>query len=312
MSHLYKGLHGVVVPVITPVDNKQKVDEEAFRAVIRMCIAAGADGIFAGGSAGMGPLLTESEWVRCMEIAYDEVNGDCTLLGGIITTSTLRALERIRILEQIGYDKIAVTPTFYITLKTDEEILSHFGACRESTSMEIIGYNIPSCTHSSISPKAMRSMCRRQWFTAIKESSGDRVYFGELLKIAKEYGINLLQGNEPDIAWGLSLGAQGMVPVCANFDPVTFTALYAAWQKGDVQRVSGLQERILEIREISQFSHGGNWIAGIMCAAARRGIGSGIPLLPIQPLDAKGQALIDTLRPLKSPAETAEPADLKL
>ena len=32
---------GVIVPVITPVDNNECVDEKAFRQVIRRCLHAG-------------------------------------------------------------------------------------------------------------------------------------------------------------------------------------------------------------------------------------------------------------------------------
>ncbi len=293
-------LKGVIVPVITPVDTYYNIDETAFRQVIRRCIDAGVDGIFAGGSAGMGPLLTESMWIRCMEIAHDEVGDDCHLLGGVITTSTKRALEKIRILEEIGFGQIAVTPTFYISLATDQEMISHFAACRNATSMDIIGYNIPSCTQSSISVSAMSYMCEQGWFTAIKESSGDRKYFLELLDVARANGVSLLQGSEVDIEWGFSIGANGIVPVCANFDPLTFVSIYQASLKKDLQMVSLLQERLTGLREISQVSHGGNWISGIMYAVSMLGIGNGIPLLPIQPLNDAGQAHVSKIKPLES------------
>ena len=88
---------GVIVPVITPVDQDEKVDEKAFRAVIKRCLDAGADGIFAGGSSGMGPLLTRSQWQRAMEIAKDQTSGHI-LMGGVMATSTSRALEQIQVL----------------------------------------------------------------------------------------------------------------------------------------------------------------------------------------------------------------------
>ena len=242
----------------------------------------------------MGPLLSEKEWVRCMEIAYEEVNNACVLLGGVITTSTRRAIEKIKILESIGYNKIAVTPTFYITLKSDDEIISHFGNCRQSTSMDIIGYNIPSCTGSSISPDAMEYMCKNNWISAIKESSGSKEYFEEILRIAKDNGINVLQGSEVDIAWALSLGASGIVPVCANYDPATYIAICDAAQKNDKKRMLELQDRIMQIRELA-LRQGDNWIAGIMYAVSSLGIGNGFPVLPIQPLSAQEMAKVDKL-----------------
>jgi hypothetical protein len=80
-------------PIITPIDASEAVDEKAFRANIRRCLDAGVDGIFAGGSAGMGPLLSDTQWRRAMEIAYDEVGDKKTLLGGAIATSTKGAVK---------------------------------------------------------------------------------------------------------------------------------------------------------------------------------------------------------------------------
>ena len=49
-----KPLSGVVVPVITPVDEEDRVDEAAFRQVMRRLIESGVHVLFVGGSAGKG------------------------------------------------------------------------------------------------------------------------------------------------------------------------------------------------------------------------------------------------------------------
>ena len=165
---------GVLVPVISPIDQNEQVDEPAFRAVIRRCLASGVEGIFAGGSAGMGPLFADDQWQRMMEIAYDEVGSAVVLMGGIMATSTARAIEKIRVLERIGYDYLVVTPTFYIPLQREEEFLCHFGKCREATDREMVIYNIPGCTGSSIPLHVMAEIFQRGWSRLCKESSGDR------------------------------------------------------------------------------------------------------------------------------------------
>jgi len=217
-----RNVTGVIVPIITPVDENEHVDEKAFRMVIRRCLDAGVDGIFAGGSSGMGPLLLDSQWQRAMEVARDEVDDRFALMAGVIAESTARAVERIRLLERIGYDRMIVTPTFYITLDHEEEMLCHFGSCRDATNMEMVLYNIPNCTGSNIPLKAVEKMVRRGWARLYKESSGDIDYFSRALQICQDLGANILQGHEPDIERALSMGAAGMVPVCANYEPATF------------------------------------------------------------------------------------------
>jgi len=285
-------LGGVVIPVITPVDSEERIDEAAFRKSLRRLIDAGVHAIFVGGSAGEGPLLTAIEWERMVTIAHDEVGGAVHLLGGAIDTSTRRVLEKIRILSQLGFPYTVVTPTYYITLRTPDEHLRLFGECVEHAgNTEIIAYNIPSCTGSAIPAETVIEMARRGWIRTMKESSGDFDYFRRLAVEGAEYGLRLLQGDEPHIAAGLLAGAVGIVPVCANFEPATYIAAYEAGIAGDAAALGPLQERILYIREKLLLSSP-LWIAGIKYAMSCLGLGSGMPISPLYSLIAVEQQKI--------------------
>jgi 4-hydroxy-tetrahydrodipicolinate synthase len=277
------------------VDANDRVAEKAFRRVIRHCLEAGVDGIFAGGSAGMGPLLTEKQWRRAMEIARDEVGGRHVLMGGVIAPSTAIALERIRILDRIGYRMMVVTPTYYIALSRDAELLAHFGACRAATGMEMAIYNIPQCTGSPISLAAMRTMGRRGWSKLVKESSGDRKYFAQVLELGREYGLAVLQGNELDIEWSLRRGAAGIVPVCANYEPATYVTACRAARAGNAALLAAAQRRANALRDALVLGDK-NWISGIMYGLHTLGIGSGRPVRPLQELTAAAKRPIARLK----------------
>jgi len=285
-------LGGVVVPVITPVDSEERVDEAAFRKGIRRLIKAGIHGIFVGGSAGEGPLLTAAEWERMVTIARDEGGDDVHLLGGAIDTSTRRVQEKIRILSQLGYPYCVVTPTYYITLRTPDEHLRLFGECAEAAgAAQIIAYNIPSCVGSVIPAEVLLEGARRGYFHYLKESSGDFEYFQRLVIEGRAVGLKVLEGEEPHIARGLLAGAVGIVPVCANFEPATYIAAYHAGLARDEAALERLQERIIEVRRQLLFV-GPLWIAGIKYAMSLLGIGSGKPISPLQPLTAEEQAKV--------------------
>ena len=285
---------GVIVPLITPIDENENVDGKALRKLIRRCLTAGVHGIFVGGWAGMGPLLLDDQWRRAMEIAREEVDASHILMGGAIATSTSRAIKQIRLLEQIGFEYMIVTPTFYITLNYENEMLSHFGCCRESSDMEMVVYNIPDCTGSLIPLATIEEVVRRGWTRVFKESSGDREYFSSVLDICNNYGANVLQGHEPDIEWGLSLGAAGIVPVCANYEPETYVSAWLAAKQGDQEFLRRAQQRISAIRDVLLMGRK-NWISGIMYGMSTLGIGSGIPMRPLQELGEEDKLLIDTL-----------------
>lgn len=286
---------GVIVPLVTPLTPNGQVDIDGLRAQVRRCIEAGAAAVFAGGSAGAGPLLRQADWELMARIVWEEAQGQCKALIGIIATSTALALDRIATSRQIGYDTIVVTPTFYITLTRDSEMLAHFEACRNATDQAMILYNIPGCTGSAISVAAMSQMVKNNWGVAIKESSGDPDYFRQLLQLSRETGISVLQGNETDIGWSLLEGAAGIVPVCANYDPALFVNAYSILTSPDgATRRAGVQQQLDALREALLVGDH-NWIAGITWGLKSLGIGTGIPPLPLQPVDAARALLIEAL-----------------
>lgn len=293
-------LDGVVVPVITPVDDEDRVDEPAFRATMRRLIAEGVDAIFVGGSAGEGPLLTDREWERMVSIAADEVRDAVHLLGGAMDTSTQRVLGKIRVLSQLAYPYCVVTPTYYITLRHPDEFLRLFGACVEQgEGMDIVAYNIPSCTSSVIPAETVFEMARRGWIRTVKESSGDAAYFRRLVEAGAEFGLRVLQGDEAGIADGLLAGAAGIVPVCANYEPATFLRACQAARAGDQAELARCQERILYLRSKLVLA-GPNWIAGVKAGVAALGFGSGKPVSPLQPLTQEQKRSIEAIGPWDS------------
>lgn len=287
-------LHGVVVPIITPVDAEDRVDEQAFRKVIRYLIDSGVHGLFVGGSAGEGPLFTAAEWERMMIIALTETAGAIPLLGGVMETSTQRALEKIKILRDIGYRHYAISPTFYLTLHAGTEHLRLFGACKAAVpEMEMVVYNIPSCTHSTITVETFLEMARRGWLRYCKESSGDPDLLLSLIEQGRDLGMRVLVGEERLMYEGLIAGGVGMVPVGANYEPKSYVQLYEAALRRDEEEMARLMKRVRYV--CTTLTGGTSWLAGIKYALSQRGIGNGKPLSPLEPTDDARKALIDAI-----------------
>lgn len=285
-------LKGVVVPAITPVDANDKVDAKAFRAVLSRLIEAGVHGVFVGGSAGEGPLLTDREWRRMVTIAVDEVDGRVPLLGGAIDTSSARVCAKVRALREYGYRQVVVTPSYYIALKAQSEHLRLFGAASDAAGdMELLAYNIPGCTASTIAVDTFCEMAKRGWIRCCKESSGDFPYLRELIRRGADVGLSVLAGDEATSGRALLAGARGIVPVCANYDPATYLRLYKAGRMGDKAGVARQMKRVMQLKEALLLS-GPCWLAGIKYAVSALGIGSGLPVSPLEPADVRRQQVI--------------------
>jgi 4-hydroxy-tetrahydrodipicolinate synthase len=286
-------LHGVITPIITPVDDDDRVDEPAFRRQIQRLIAAGIHGIFVGGSAGEGPLLTDREWERMVTIARDETGEQAYLLGGAMDTSTQRVLAKLRTLRELGYGHCVVTPTYYLTLRHPDEFLRLFGECANyAGEMDVVAYNIPPCTSSVIPVEVVIELTRRRWIRRIKESSGDLNYLTRLIREGGEVGLSVLQGDERHMPAALKAGAVGIVPGCSNYDPEAFLGAYRAVCIGDDEELARCAARIAAVREAVALA-GDQWLSGIKYGVSRLGIGSGRTVSPLQPLTATQRAAID-------------------
>jgi 4-hydroxy-tetrahydrodipicolinate synthase len=284
-------LQGIIVPLITPVDSDDRVDESSFRKIIHHVISGGVHGLFVGGSAGEGPLLMEKEWTRMMEIARAENRNRVSLLGGVMDTSTKRVKEKIKLLKQMGYEFFVVSPTFYISLSTPEEHFRLFSECVDAGSgMEMVGYNIPQNTHSQIPVEVFHECARRGWIRYCKDSSGDMEYFRRL----QARGLKVLSGSEVDLADKLLAGAVGAVNVCANYEPETYVHAYSAALKKDREELAKMQERV-EFLHQSLCLGGPCWLSGVKYAVSTLGIGSGKPVSPLQPAPEKQRKMIDEI-----------------
>jgi len=290
-----KRLAGLVVPVITPVDENDQVDVAAFRKVLKHLVAAGVHGIFVGGSAGEGPLLTAKAWRCMMETAHDEVAGKADLLGGVSDTSTARMVEKIEILKAIGFARFVVTPSFYLSVKTPQEHLRLFGRAKDvAGDMEMIAYNIPQCVGAPLAVETICEMARRGWVRCCKESSGDKAYLTRLITEGKQVGLEVMVGDELSIPEGMQAGGKGIVPVCANFDPKLFLCLYNAAVEGNAAEVQKRYQRMLDIRNILVVA-GVSWLAGIKYSLSKLGMGNGKPVSPLEPTGKEQAAKIDEL-----------------
>jgi 4-hydroxy-tetrahydrodipicolinate synthase len=288
-------LQGVVVPAITPVTENDKVDAKAFRAVLNRLIEAGVHAIFVGGSAGEGPLLTDREWRRMVTIACDTVDGRIPLLGGAMDTSSARVCAKVRALRECGYQHVVVTPSYYTTLKSQSEHLRLFGAAREAAGeMNLVAYNIPSCTASVIAVDTLVDMARRGWIRYCKESSGDLKYTLDMIKRGGEVGLSVLSGEEPHLDQTMLAGAKGVVPVCANYDPGLYVSIYKAGLRRDRKALAALMPRLMFIRETMLLS-GASWIAGMKYTLSVLGLCSGKPVSPLEPAEPKRRAGIDAM-----------------
>lgn len=86
---------GVVPPIVTPVDEFERVDEAALRGIVRRCKDVGLHGVFVAGSNGECMALTQAERNRAIRIVLDEAGPDYPVMSGVMDSSTQRVIDNM-------------------------------------------------------------------------------------------------------------------------------------------------------------------------------------------------------------------------
>jgi 4-hydroxy-tetrahydrodipicolinate synthase len=265
-----KKYHGVIPPIITPVDEHENVDEQGFRALIERCVQGGLHGIFVAGTNGEALALTQDERNRAIKIALDQVNGRIPVLCGVMDSSTRRVIENIKALEQMGGTCAVITSIFYARHTSQDETVRHMEMVSQATSMDLILYNMPSMTGLTLLPGTVMRIAEIDNVKGYKDSSPDYSGFLQILSKYRDTGFSCFQGVTAQAMSALLMGADGFVPALAPLFPELFVEAYQAGVSGDVVKARRYNALISETSKILTISK--NLTAAAKSAIATLGL----------------------------------------
>lgn len=286
-----KKVYGVVPPIITPLDSKEHVDEEAFRRLLNHCVSGGLHGIFVAGSNGETMALTQKERDRAIKIALDEVGGRVPVMCGVMDTSTVRVIENIKRLEDMGGTLAVITPVFYARHATQYETVRHFEAIAANTNIELIIYNIPPFTSQNLRSDTVFEITQNPKVVGYKDSSANMQEFTKCLVHFKNTDFSMMQGSTSVSAASMLMGADGYVPSLAPLFPLPFVKMYEYGKAGDIARTMAWNEIIMQIDRIYGMS--ANQTASTKYAISTLGLCSKRVALPSEPTTSGDEAKID-------------------
>jgi len=243
-------LHGIVPPIVTPLNEDFSVDETSLRKVVRHLVDGGVHGLFLLGSTSECVFLNSGQRARVIEIALDEAGGRVPAVCGTMDPTTDRVIENARQARSLGVDGLVVTSQFY-TRSSQGETIDHFSMVKDAVDLPIVAYDIPVCTNLKLSRETIRTMYERKLICAVKDSSGDIENMRMLgLDFADAPDFAILTGSETVVDYALLGGAHGNVPGLGNVDPAGYVRLYEAARAGDWGAARREQERLIRLFQI--------------------------------------------------------------
>src|ERR671910_778048 len=136
-------IRGVLLPVITPYDEKIRVDEQMMRQLVDFHITAGVQGLFVLGSTGQGPAMTLEERKETADIALDQAKGRVPVVIHVGTADTGSAVALAEHAAEHRADAVAIVPPYYYSDHTEYEIIAHYKAVHKAVSLPLFIYENP-------------------------------------------------------------------------------------------------------------------------------------------------------------------------
>ena len=255
---------GIFTPTITPLDEKERVDEIGFVRHLNRLIDNGVHGIYLLGSSGEFVSLTDAERQRAIEIAVNTIGGRVPIICGAMDSSTRRVIQNVEMAQELKVDAVAATPPYYYPSSGDDDIKTFFSTVAQSTDLPFVIYNIPMMVKTMIQPEIVRDLAEQHNnIVGIKDSSGDWTNF---LKLSTYLGdderFSILIGSYTMAGAAITFGAESAVISISNIDPITSVQLYEAAKNRNISEVRRLQERLLKLSKL--YTYG----AGVSCMKA--------------------------------------------
>jgi len=234
-------IRGVLLPIITPFDDKVRVDEEMMRRLVDFHVEAGVQGLFVLGSTGQGPAMTIEERKQTAAIALDQAKKRVPVVIHIGTADAWSTTELGVHAAANGADAVAIVPPYYYSDHSEFEILAHYKAVHQAVSLPIYIYENPKYSGISISPGlAVRMKEQVPALEGIKVAYGQ----GALLEYVRLLpDVSVFTGNA-DLFGLVPFGVAGMINPPTSFVPELCVALFKALDGKDYPAAVKAQKRV--------------------------------------------------------------------
>ncbi len=247
MGHKTEWLRGIFPALVTPFTRDDKLDEGAYRELIRFLLPH-VNGMVPCGTTGEFPYMTLEERKRAIEVCLDEVAGRVPVVAGTGCTSTRETVALTAWARDAGATGALVVAPYFIK-PSFNEVYDHFRAV-DQVGLPIVLYNIPQCSGTHF-----------KWWTAegmvldfdntigVKDSSGDLPFMEAMFEKFKGQ-VSILVGHDEVVQAALAAGADGAILASANLIPDVWQRVYRATLEGDLETAQYWQQRVQKLVRI--------------------------------------------------------------
>lgn len=242
-------IKGVVVPILTPIDENEMIDEVKLREQVDYVIDGGVLGILAFGSNGEFYVIEEDEMERGLKIMVDQAAGRVQVYFGIGAISTKKCCRLAKMAVENGAAGISVLQPMFLK-PTEAELFLHFKTIADSVpDTPVLLYNNPGRVGYTMSGNLVEKLAAEvPNIVGMKDTSGDITQTAEFIRRTRHVGFKVFGGKDTLLYASMCHGAVGGVCTAANFMPELITDVYNKYIAGDLEGSLEAQFKLNPVR----------------------------------------------------------------
>lgn len=271
-------IKGVIVPILTPINEDELIDEKKMREQVDYVIEGGVLGILAFGSNGEFYMVEEDEMERGLKIMVDQAAGRVPVYFGIGAISTRKCCRLAKMAVANGAAGVSILQPMFLK-PTENELYLHFKTIAESVpETPVLLYNNPGRVNYTLSANLVDRLAHEvDNIVGMKDTSGDITQTSEFIRRTRDVNFKVFGGKDTLLYASLCHGAVGGVCTAANFMPELITDVYNKYVAGDL---SGSLEAQFKLNPVRLSMDGASFPVAAKDMANLRGREIGLPYTP--------------------------------
>ena len=272
--------NGCGTALITPFDEKGRIDFGALERLVDWQIEEGIDFLVPCGTTGESATLSGSERKAVTAAVVKTANGRVPVLAGAGGNHTAKAVFWARDAAAAGADGILSVSPMY-NKPTADGLFRHFSAIAEATELPLVLYNVPGRTGSDLDVETILRLVQIPRVVGLKEASPNFAKIARLMASVPE-GLTVLSGEDGTALAMIALGGRGVISVASNEIPGPMTALIRAALSGDWDKARELQRRWLPLMEMNFWESSPSPVKAALAMMKKCGETLRLPLAPVR------------------------------
>lgn len=176
---------GSVVALVTPMDEKNNIDYNSLKELLRWHIKEGTDGAVVLGTTGESTMISPEERVEIIKTAVATIDGKMPVIIGTGTIETSKVIALTQQAKDLGADAALVITPYYVK-PPQRALVTHFTTIADKVDLPLILYNCPGRTGVDMKPETVAQMAKHRNIIGIKDATGDLSRVETLRKLCGE------------------------------------------------------------------------------------------------------------------------------